>query len=71
MQSNDWNNVNQIFNSTPIKKGIDVDEVDLDQLMSLSIEERCKLLLDELDEYAERKEAREDTEEERRAEEEG
>ena len=64
MDNQNWNELNNIFKGSEVKKGNDVDEVGLDQLMSLSIEERYKLLLDELDEYAERKEAREDPEEE-------
>ena len=64
MDNQNWNELNNIFRGSEVKKGNDVDEVGLDQLMSLSIEERYKLLLDELDEYAERKEAREDPEEE-------
>ena len=49
MQSKDWNNVNQIFRTAPVKKGPEVDEVEWDKIESMNLEERRMALLSEYD----------------------
>jgi hypothetical protein len=49
MQSKDWNNVNQIFRTAPVKKGPKVDEVEWDKIESMNLEERRMALLSEYD----------------------